>query len=49
MQIGSLAFDSMLIRDKVKFGPHSRELVGFEQGALKEDVLMHELAALDSQ
>ena len=49
MQMGSLTFDSMSIQDKVKFDPHSRELVGFEQGTLKEDVLMHKLAALDSQ
>lgn len=47
MRMGTLAFDSMSCKAKVKFYPHSNELIGFEQGALKEDVLLKELDALD--
>ena len=47
MRMGSLAFDSMSIKSKVKFDPHTNELVDFEEGALKEDVLLKELKALD--
>ena len=46
--MGSLSFDSMSIKNKVKFDPHSNELVGFAEGALKEDVLLRELVALDA-
>ena len=41
--MGSLAFDFMSIKDKVKFNPHLIKLVGFEQEALSEDVLLKEL------
>ena len=43
MRVGSLAFDSMSIKAKVKYDPHSHELVGFEHGALDEDVLLKEM------
>ena len=46
MRMGSLSFDSMSIKNKVKYDPHSNELVGFAEGALKEDVLLSELNAL---
>lgn len=46
-RVRSLAFDSTWIKANVKFDPHSKELVGFEEGALKEDVLLKELAGLD--
>ena len=36
-------------KNKVKFNPCSQELVGFEQGTLKEDVLLQGLDALDKQ
>ena len=49
MRMGSLPFDSMSIKNKVKFDPHTHELVGFEEGALKENVLLKELEALDQQ
>ena len=48
IRMGSLSFDSMSIKNKVKFDPHSNELVGFAEGALKEDVLLRELVALDA-
>ena len=47
MRMGSLSFDSMSIKNKVKFDPNTHELVGFAEGALKEDVLLQELDALD--
>ena len=49
MRMGSLSFDSMSIMAKVKFDPHSNELVGFQEGALKEDVVMRELDEFDKQ
>ena len=49
MRMGSLLFDYMLIKNKVKFDPHTHELVGFNEGALKKDVLMKELESLDDQ
>ena len=48
MRMGSLAFDAMSIKEKVKFDPHSNELVGFEQGALTENVLLKEMEELDA-
>ena len=48
MRMGSLSFDSMSIKAKIKFDPHSNELVGFAEGGLQEDVLMKELGELDS-
>ena len=47
MRMGSLSFDSMSIKNKVKYDSHSNELVGFAEGTLKEDVLLKELNALD--
>ena len=49
MRMGSLAFDSMSIKDNVKFDPHTNEIVGFEQGTLKEDVLLRELNDLEQK
>ena len=46
--MGSLSFDSMSIKNKVKSDPNTHELVGFSEGALKEEVLLRELDALDS-
>ena len=37
----------MSIKNKVKYDPNSHELVGFAEGALKEDVLLRESDALD--
>lgn len=48
MRIGTMAFDSMSYKAKVKFDLHSHELVGFEQGTLKEDTLLKELVVLDN-
>lgn len=49
MRMGSFAFDSMSIKNKVKFDAHSMELVEFEEGTLKEDVLLKELNVLDTK
>ena len=48
IHMGSLSFDSMSIEAKVKSKPHTHELVGFSEGAFKEDVLLKELDALDA-
>ena len=48
MHIGLLSFDLMSIENKVKSNPNSHELVGFAEGALKEDVLLRELDILDT-
>jgi len=48
MHMGSLVFNSMSIKNKVKFDPHSNELVRFKENTLKEDVLLKELNALDT-
>ena len=45
--MGSLVFDSMSIKDKVKFYPRKNELVVFELGSLKEDVLLRKLKYLE--
>ena len=48
MRIGTMAFDSMSYKAKVKFDLHLHKLVGFEKEALKEDVLLKELEGLDN-
>ena len=40
IRMGYLSFDSMSIKNKVKYNPYSNELVGFAEGGLKEDGLL---------
>ena len=48
-RMGPLSFDSMSIKNKIKFDPYSQELVGFEEGGLNEDILIRKLGSLDNQ
>ena len=48
MRMGSLSFDAMSIKNKVKYDPNSHELVSFAEGALKEDNLLREFDAIDA-
>ena len=46
-RMGTLAFDSMHVKQKVVFDAHTMQIVGFENDALDEDVLQKEFQALE--